>query len=59
MVDWQILMGGVIVFSALGSIIEKKTLFKEHAMEFSSVFAILMAVLSLTLIPLLDFSFPT
>ncbi len=47
-----------IVFATVASIIEKKTLFKEHAMEFSTVFAITIALMSLVFIPFVNFNFP-
>ncbi len=57
MTDWYILMAGVIILSGIGSIIEKRTLFKEHAMEFSAVFSILIFLFSLPLIPYLNLTF--
>ena len=59
MIEWYFLMVGAIIFSGIGSIIEKKTLYKEHAMEFSSVFAIVIFVFSFVFIPYLNFDFPT
>tara|TARA_Y100000310_G_scaffold334089_1_gene412987 strand:- start:1501 stop:2400 length:900 start_codon:yes stop_codon:yes gene_type:complete len=58
MTEWYLLMVGAIILSGIGSIIEKKTLYKEHAMEFSSVFAIVIFAFSLLLIPYLNFNFP-
>jgi len=58
MIAWQILVGGVIVTSTISTILSKKTLFKEHAMEFSGTLAVLIGVISLFLIPFLDFNFP-
>ncbi|MDP3917368.1 MAG: EamA family transporter [Nanoarchaeota archaeon] len=58
MVSWQTLVLGTIIFTAIGSIIHKKTLFKEHAMEFSAVFTIFMAIISLFLWPYTNFDFP-
>lgn len=47
-----------VVFATIGSIIEKKTLFKEHAMEFATVFAITIALMSVVFIPFANFDFP-
>jgi len=58
MVSWQLLIFGVIILSAIGTIIEKKTLFKEHAMEFSASVAFIVAIISLVFIPFLKFNFP-
>lgn len=59
MVQWYVLMLVPVIFATIGSIIEKKTLFKEHAMEFSTVFAITVAAMSLVFIPFTNFNFPT
>jgi drug/metabolite transporter (DMT)-like permease len=59
MVQWYFLILGSIVFTTIGALIEKKTLYKEHAMEFSTVFYVLLSLFSLILIPFLDFGFPT
>ena len=58
MVAWQSLMFVVIVLTALGTIVSKKTLFKEHAMEFSATLSVVIAIFSLPLIPLVDFTIP-
>ena len=58
MIEWYTLLVGTIILSAAGSILEKKTLFKEHAMEFSTVFSIFAAVLALFLFPFANFNFP-
>ncbi len=50
MVSWQMLVGGTVILYALGSILEKKSLFKEHAMEYSATFSFLTALLSLPLL---------
>ena len=57
--EWYFLVMGTVLFATAGAIIEKKTLFKEHAMEFCTVFSIFTAVLTLPLWFFLDFSFPT
>ena len=59
MMEWYLLMIGAIIFSGIGSIIEKKTLYKEHAMEFSAVFSIVISIFSIILIPYLNFNFPS
>ncbi len=58
MVAWQSLMFVVIVLTALGTIVSKKTLFREHAMEFSATLSLVIAVFSLPLIPFVDFTIP-
>ncbi len=58
MVSWQSLMFVVIIFTALGTIVSKKALFREHAMEFSATLSLVIAVFSLALLPLVDFNIP-
>jgi len=52
--EWYILVLGTIFFGTIASIIQKKTLYKEHAMEFSTVFALFTAMLILPFIPFLN-----
>lgn len=59
MISWQFLMFIVIILTALGTIVSKKTLFKEHAMEFSATLSFILALLSLPLLPFVDFTFPS
>ena len=59
MVEWYILMLIPIALGTIVAITEKKALMKEHAMELSTVFALMIAGLSLILLPFADFSFPT
>ena len=47
-----------VVFATVASIVEKKTLYKEHAMEFATVFSIIIALLSVIFIPFANFNFP-
>ncbi|PIZ52936.1 hypothetical protein COY26_03200 [Candidatus Woesearchaeota archaeon CG_4_10_14_0_2_um_filter_33_10] len=46
------------VLTAASTIIEKKTLLKEHAMEFSTVLAIFNFLIALVLLPYINFNFP-
>lgn len=55
---WIILTLGCALFASLSAITQKKVLQKQHAMEFITVFAILNSVLSLFLLPFVNFSFP-
>lgn len=54
--EWYIFAFSCAILTALSSIVEKKTLIKEHAMEFSSVLAIFNFILSVPLIKYADFS---
>lgn len=55
---WYLLGLGAALFAAFSSVTEKKTLFKEHAMEFSTVFAVFMLIISLPLAFIADFNIP-
>ncbi len=59
MVEWYVLMLIPIFFGTIAGITEKKALFKEHAMEFSAVFSIIIAIMTLVYYPHLSFDFPT
>lgn len=59
MVEWYLFALGAAIFTSFAAIIEKKALLKEHALEFSTVLAIVNVVLSVSFIHLLDFNFPT
>ena len=48
-----------ILFGTIAGITEKKALFKEHAMEFATVFSLMIAGLSVLLFPFANFNFPT
>ncbi|RMF56208.1 hypothetical protein D6745_00085 [Candidatus Woesearchaeota archaeon] len=56
---WLIFALGSAFFAAAASIIQKKALIKEHAMEFSAVLALINAVISLFLLPFVDFNIST
>ncbi len=58
MIEWYYLVLGAIIFATTGSIIEKKTLYKEHAMEFSTVFYIFITLIAFILLPFTNFNFP-
>ena len=53
---WVALAFVAAIATSIGALIEKKTLFKEHAMEFTAVFSIFVMILSLPLFFLVDFS---
>ena len=59
LMQWYILALIVALLSGINAIIHKKVLIKEHAMEFSTVFAILNVILSLIIIDKVKFSIPT
>lgn len=54
--QWVFLALGSAMLNALSSVTEKKTLFKEHAMEYATVISLFMFVLSLPLLVIADFS---
>ncbi|NOQ55254.1 MAG: EamA family transporter [Nanohaloarchaea archaeon] len=54
--EWYIFAGLCALFGGISSIIEKKTLRKQHAMEFSTVLAIFNFIIVLPLIINADFS---
>lgn len=58
MAEWYILMLIPIIFGTIAGITEKKALFKEHAMEFATVFSLIIAALSFMYYPFFDFDFP-
>ena len=53
---WYWFAIGSAVLLAVATLLEKKILFKEHAMEFSAVLAFFNALISLPLLLLADFS---
>lgn len=55
---WYLYALASAIFVALASITEKKTLFKEHAMEFSTVLSIINFLLVLFLLPIVKFNVP-
>jgi len=59
MIEWYTFAFASAIFTSIAAVIEKKTLLKEHALEFSTVLAILNVLLSLFLLPLVDFNFPS
>lgn len=56
--QWYVFAFAAAIISSLAIVIEKKTLMKEHAMEFSAVVAIFNVVVSLLLIPFIDWNIP-
>ena len=56
--QWYILALGSAILNALSAVTEKKTLFKEHAMEYATVISLIMFVLSLMFINKVSFSMP-
>lgn len=54
--EWFIFALGSAIFSALSAVLVKKTLFKEHATEFSATFAIIVIILSFILFPWVKFN---
>ena len=44
--QWFVFAFAAAIFTSIASVVEKKTLMKEHAMEYSTVFAVLMFLLS-------------
>ena len=47
-----------VIFGAAFLVIEKRTLFNEHAMEFTAVIFFINAALSMFLVPFIDLNFP-
>tara|TARA_Y100000310_G_scaffold101887_1_gene100011 strand:- start:11469 stop:12335 length:867 start_codon:yes stop_codon:yes gene_type:complete len=56
--SWVLFALGAALASGLMIVIEKRALMKEHAMEFSAVFAIFTFIMSLVLIPRIDLHLP-
>ena len=56
MQQWLIFALFAALLTGIVSILDKKILFKEHAMEFSAVFSLTNAVLALFLMPFVDFN---
>jgi len=56
--EWYFFATLAALLTAVFTIIEKKTLLKEHAMEFSTVLAIFNFLISLVLLPYVNFDFP-
>ncbi|MFH1209502.1 MAG: EamA family transporter [archaeon] len=54
--EWYLFAFGSAIFTALAVIIEKKSLIKQHSIEFSCVLSIFMFILSLIFIRLVDFN---
>ncbi len=54
--EWFIFAFGCAVLAALSAILQKKTLLKEHAAEFSSTFSVIVVLVSLVLIPWVEFN---
>ena len=57
MVEWYVYALGAVLFHAAFAITRKKALLKEHALNFESARTLTLALLSLLLIPFLDFGF--
>lgn len=57
--EWYVLALIVAFLAGIRTIIDKKILIKEHAMEFSTVFAIINVILSFSIINYVDFNIPT
>ena len=57
--EWYILALGSAILNSLSSITEKKTLFKEHAMEYATVISLFMCALSLPLLLVAKFDMIT
>ena len=56
---WYVLALGSAILAACSSLIEKRTLMKEHAMEFSTVFSILALIVVSPLVFFADFTMPS
>jgi len=56
--EWYFFATLAALLTAVFTIIEKKTLMKEHAMEFSTVLAIFNFLIALVLLPYVNFDFP-
>ncbi len=56
--EWYFFATLAALLTAAFTIIEKKTLLKEHAMEFSTVLAIFNFLIALVLLPYINFDFP-
>ena len=57
MAEWYVFALGTAVLITAATLVEKKTLLKEHAMEFSAVLGLFLALLSLVLLPKVSFGF--
>jgi len=55
MMQWYLLALGSAVLNALASVTEKKTLFKEHAMEYATIISLFMFFFSLIFLGKADF----
>ncbi len=53
--QWYVFALGAAIFSSAACIVQKKTLFKEHAMEFATVLSIFTFVISLIFLPKVNF----
>ncbi len=56
--QWYVFAIFAAILTAVSTIVEKKTLLKEHAMEFSAVLAIFNFLIALVLLPYINFNFP-
>ena len=56
--EWYFFATLAALLTAAFTIVEKKTLMKEHAMEFSAVLAIFNFLIALVLLPYVNFDFP-
>ncbi len=56
--EWYLFATLAALLTAAFTIIEKKTLLKEHAMEFSAVLAIFNFLIALVLLPYINFNLP-
>jgi len=56
--QWYIFAILAAVLTAASTIVEKKTLLKEHAMEFSTVLAVFNFFIALVLLPYINLNFP-
>jgi len=56
--EWYVIALASAIFTGIASITEKKTLFKEHAMEYGAVFSLFAFILSIPFAFFADFSFP-
>jgi len=54
--DWYLFAFSSAIFTALAVIIEKKSLLKQHSIEYSSVLSIFMFILSLIFVRLVNFN---
>ena len=57
--EWFVFALGTAVFASLATVIEKKTLIKEHPMEFSAVLALFNLLISLPLLFFVNFNIPS